>query len=42
MANLSTNKTDGNNLFSVNRHIFCKTSEYLKLNYDTAYKNHNQ
>jgi len=42
MANLSTNRTDGNNLFNFNRHICCKTSEYFKLNYDTVYKNHNQ
>ena len=42
MVNLITNQTDGNNLFNVNRHISCKTSEYFKLNYDTVYKNHNQ
>ena len=42
MANLSTNQTDGNCLFSVKRYISCKTSEYFKLNYDTVYKNHNQ
>jgi len=42
MANLSTNQTDGNNFFNINRHISCKTSEYFKLNYDTLYKNHNQ
>jgi len=42
MANLSINQTDGNNLFNVNSHISCKTSEYFKLNYDAVYKNHNQ
>jgi hypothetical protein len=42
MSNPSTNQTDGNNLFNVNRHISCETSEYFKLNYDTVYKNHNQ
>ena len=42
MANLSTNQTDENNIFNVNRHISCKTSEYFELNYYTVYKNHNQ
>ena len=42
MENLSTNQTDGNNLFNVNRYISCKISEYSKLNCDIVYKNHNQ
>jgi hypothetical protein len=42
MANLSTNQTDGDSLFDVNRYISCKTPECFKLNFDTVYKNYNQ
>jgi len=42
MPNLSTNQTDGNSLFDVNRYISCKTLECFKLNFDTVSKNYNQ